>query len=380
MRVLFWSGTFWPKIGGVEVLTSKLLPALKDRGFEITVVTPTSDPRFPMEEEYQGIQLYRLPFLLGRNLDQLVKLRQQVIKIKRAVAPQLIHINAVGVSDFFHLTTTSAHPAPLLVTLHDEKLHDDFIDLGVGADHLLGRTLRSADWVCCVSESLLAEVLRLVPELGSRSSVVHNGLDIPELAPEPPPEEPSCLCLGRLVKRKGFDVALAAFAIVARRFLRARLVIAGDGPERAALERQAAALYIKDRIEFVGWLEPSMVSELLNTATIVVMPSRREPFGLVALEAALMARPIVATRVGGIAEIVEHGKTGLLVENEHASGFAEAISRLLEHPEIAVDMGRAARQRAINKFGWKRCVDGYEALYRKLGQASISLGKQHFEG
>ncbi|MGH7825144.1 MAG: glycosyltransferase family 4 protein [Candidatus Binatia bacterium] len=380
MRVLFWSGTFWPKIGGVEVLAAKLLPVLKERGFEIVVVTPRNDPELPAEEQYHGIRVYRLPFFsAGQNIQHLITLRQKVIDIKRALAPQLIHINAVGLSDFFHLTTANAYPAPLLVTLHDEKLHDDIVDPEVGDDRLLGRTLRSADWVSCVSESLLAEVRRLIPELRPRSSVVHNGLEIPDLAPLPLPQNPPrLLCLGRLVRRKGFDLALAAFAIIARRFLRARLVIAGDGPERAALERQAVALDIKDRIEFVGWLEPSMVSELLNTATIVVMPSRREPFGLVALEAALMARPIVATRVGGIAEIVEHGKTGLLVENEHASGLAEAISRLLEHPEIAVDMGRAARQRTINKFGWKRCVDGYEALYRKLGQASHFPGEATF--
>jgi glycogen(starch) synthase len=132
------------------------------------------------------------------------------------------------------------------------------------------------------------------------------------------------------------------------------------------LERQAAELGIAKVVDFIGWVVPEQVSALINTATIVVMPSRREPFGLVALEAAQMARPIVATRVGGLPEVVEHEQTGLLVENEDVHQLAESIAGLLEHPETAARLGQTARRRAIERFSWDHCVGAYEALYHQL--------------
>jgi len=172
--------------------------------------------------------------------------------------------------------------------------------------------------------------------------------------------------LGRLITRKGFDVALSAFALISRRFPEGRLIVAGDGPARSALEKQAADLKIAHQVDFVSWVAPEEVPALLNTTTIMLMPSRREPFGLVALQAAQMARPIVATRVGGLPEVVVHGQTGVLIENENVAELAEAISMLIECPEVAIGMGQAARNRALTSFGWDRCIDAYDMLYRKL--------------
>ena len=102
----------------------------------------------------------------------------------------------------------------------------------------------------------------------------------------------------------------------------------------------------------------------MNEATFVVMPSRwEEAFGLVALEAALMERPVIATRVGGLPEIVVDGVTGILVEKENSEELASAISRLLKNPEEAIKMGRAARVRAEAMFTLEHHIDAYESLY-----------------
>jgi glycogen synthase len=176
--------------------------------------------------------------------------------------------------------------------------------------------------------------------------------------------------LGRLKIRKGFDVALKAFASIAGRFPEARLVVAGDGPERPSLERQAAQLGIDGVVDFIGWVAPEDVPALVTNATVVVMPSRHEPFGLVALDAALMARPIVASRVGGLMEVVTHGKSGLLVEPDDSAGLAEALAFLLENRDLAAEMGRIARRSAQTVFSWNRCVDGYDELYQKLARSA----------
>jgi glycogen(starch) synthase len=98
------------------------------------------------------------------------------------------------------------------------------------------------------------------------------------------------------------------------------------------------------------------------------MPSREEPFGLVALQSALMSRPIVATRVGGLPEVVAHGETGFLVESEDAVSLADAAALLLSRPDLAEKFGQAARRRAQAVFGWEQQVSSYDALYRKLAR------------
>jgi glycogen(starch) synthase len=102
---------------------------------------------------------------------------------------------------------------------------------------------------------------------------------------------------------------------------------------------------------------------LIKDSTLVVMPSRTEPFGLVALQAAQMGRPIVATRVGGLPEVILDGETGLLVEANDSDALASAILRLLRSPEWARQMGLTAHLRADREFGWAQHVSAYEELY-----------------
>ena len=368
MRVLFWSKPFWPSIGGIEVLAAKLLPALQARGHEFAVITEQTHSRLPAEGRYQGIQVYRFPFFLAladRRVEQILAIRQQVAELKRAFAPDLIHVNYVDHSVLFHLDTRGAHPAPVVVTLHG--------DLGQlpKREMLLAQTLASATWVTGCSAWVVDYVRRLMPSATPRSSLIYNGLAVPSLPPTPPSlHPPRLLCLGRLGAEKGFDLALSALPSVIKRFPQVRLVIAGDGPEHTSLKNQAIHLGLTDAVEFMGWVAPENVHALINTATLVVVPSRKEGFGLVAVEAAHMARPIVATRVGGLPEVVVHGQTGLLVEEGNAQALADAIIILLAHPEATVQMGQAARNHARERFSWDHCVDAYDKLYRQLTKDS----------
>jgi glycosyltransferase involved in cell wall biosynthesis len=150
------------------------------------------------------------------------------------------------------------------------------------------------------------------------------------------------------------------------RFPQARLSIVGEGPERVHLEEQAASLGLKDSVEFVGRVEPGEVPAVMGQATVVVMPSRVEGFPMRALEAAKMARPVVATPAGGLAEAIIHEQTGLIVEKENSFALAEAVGFLLGHPDVAVRMGQAARSRVLGTFSLKSCVDSYDRLYHTL--------------
>jgi glycogen(starch) synthase len=366
MRVLFWSETFWPRVGGVENLAARLLPALQGRGYEFVVVTWDHVER-PDEIRYQDIPVYRFPFFSGGrqgNLGPMLENRGCVAQLKKEFAPDLVHVNSYGSSVLFHMNTAAAHAAPMLVSLH-QSLPDG----PVGRETLLGKLLRDADWVTACSEFVLNNVRDLVPEIGQRSSIIYNATEQPSCpSGRSEPESPvAILCLGRLVREKGFDIALAAFARIRGRFPELRLIVAGDGPEKARLEQQAAELSIADVVRFTGWIAPEAVADLMNSSAMLVVPSRwQEPFGLIAIEAAFLAKPIVAARVGGLPEIIEHEQSGLLIDPENSSALADAIVYLVTHPDAARRLGEAARSRAQRLFAWERYVDAHDALYRKL--------------
>ena len=364
MKVLFWSSSFWPVIGGVEVRAAKLLPALRDRGHEFIVVTGQVYPSSPTYEKFQGIPIHRFPFgNIGQNIDCLIKIQQQILKLTRTFAPNLIHRNGVGVDNFFALTAAKGISVPFLVTLiNDLRMQS------LSQDTLHGNLLKTADWVNTVSQAALTQLRQVLPDIITRSSVIHNGIDGEVFVPKPLPTDcPRLLCLGRLHYQKGIDIALRAFATVLRHVPHARLIVAGDGHERTALQRQTEQLGLTKAVEFVGWIAPEQVPAIIGSANMLVIPSRWEGLPNTALQAAMMERPLIGTKVGGLPEIVEHERTGLLVEPENDKALAEAVIWLLKNPGAAMQMGRAGRARVEKKFSWKSYVDAYDALYRHLG-------------
>jgi len=360
LKVIFWTGNFWPILGGVEVHAMQFLQTLKKRGFEFLVISTQNDRSLPHESDFQGIPVFRFSFADALNNPlKTLEIKRDISKLKRSFMPDLIHRNSVGVGDFFLLTTANVHPAPFLVTLHGKWLPQ--------ANALVTQTLRAASWVVGCSTTILKFGQTLVPEISSYSSIVYNAMEDPGLLPTPLPlYEPRLLCLGRMATVKGFDLALRAMVSLMKRFPDVRLSMAGDGPERSTLEKQAAELGIRDKVDFLGWVHPDNVPALINMATIVVMPSRFESFPIAALQAAHGSRPVVGTRVGGLPEVIVHNITGLLVDEENSDELASAITYLLDHPAKAVQMGQAGRARVKTDCSWREHIDTYEGLYRKL--------------
>jgi glycogen(starch) synthase len=273
--------------------------------------------------------------------------------------PDLLHRNSVGVGDLFNLMTIGINPVPLLVTLHGKWLPQ--------ADKVVFQTLQAASWVTGCSQTILNVGATLAPDISKRSAIIYNAVEKPDLIPSSLPwDPPVLLCLGRMANVKGFDLVLTALSTLIREYPTVRLIMAGDGPERATLEKQANALGLKDAVDFRGWVHPDSVPALINTATIVLMPSRFESLPLLALQAAQMNRPVIATQVGGIPEVINHNQTGLLIEPENSRTLAFAISYLLGNPARTVRLGEAAGFKHSTDFSWERHIDRYADLYRKL--------------
>ncbi|NHC45253.1 glycosyltransferase family 4 protein [Motilibacter aurantiacus] len=166
--------------------------------------------------------------------------------------------------------------------------------------------------------------------------------------------------LARLERQKGVDVLL--HALVQAPGL--GLTVAGDGSERAALEKLAARLGVGDRVRFSGWA-PAPES-FLATVDVLVAPSRNEAMPLVVLEAMHAGLPVLATRVGAVGEVVQHGRTGLLVEPEDVGGLASALRELAADRELRARLGAAGRERARTAFSDTAMAAAYDRAYREV--------------
>jgi len=362
MRILFRCGAFLPQIGGLEVLSGQFVEAMHGRGHEVLVLAANAPKALPADSWYRGVRVLRFPFIevvRGRDLAQFGKLVEECTAIQAEFKPDIVHLNLTGPDAIFFLYALAG--VPCIAVLHSPI--DD-----PAPRSLFGPVLVKADWVVGISRSMLKDMTTFWPPIGSRSSVIHNALMPPALPPgELPFEPPTLLCIGRVVRDKGFDVAVAAFSQIHRRHPSARLIVAGNGPEMKPLQRLAAELGVSESIEFPGWVHPEDVPELINRATAVLMPGRwREPFGLVALQAAQMGRPLVTTPLGGIPEIGIDGETFILVEPENADALAAAVDKLLADPDQARRIGAQARAHINEHFSFELFLDRYEQLYRRV--------------
>jgi glycogen(starch) synthase len=366
MRVLFWGELFWPYVGGPEQLSMRLLPALRELGHEFIVITSHHDRALPDRDSLDGIPIYRFPFrdaLHRRDAKALTATRERVADVVTSFSPAMVHMGAFGPSALVYLMTPAARTMPLLATVQHQLLPASH-----GPNSLLGRLLDASSWVRTVSRSVLLELRERKPELATRSSVIYSFVESTEPASAAPApfESPVVLCLGRLIADKGFDVAIRAFGDVLEAFPNARLVVAGDGVCRDALQTLAATAGISGRVTFSGWVEPGAVRDMMNRATLVLLPSRREGLPMVAIQAAFAQRPIVAANVGGMSEVVLHGRTGLLAPPGDEDALARAVCALLRDPERARGLAAAARAHALERFSKARCVASFDGLYRRL--------------
>lgn len=173
--------------------------------------------------------------------------------------------------------------------------------------------------------------------------------------------EPAVLFLGRLVQNKGCDVLLRAMALLPAT---ASLWIAGEGPERAALEALARELGLESRVRFLGWMAPDRVRALLERSRVLAVPSLwPEPFGLVALEAYAAARPVVASAVGGLADLVVEGVTGRLVPPDDPAKLAAALAGYLTDLPASIRAGQAGRVHSHRNFSMETHMEKLDRVY-----------------
>jgi glycosyltransferase involved in cell wall biosynthesis len=246
---------------------------------------------------------------------------------------------------------------------------------------------RIADAVVCVSqsaeESFFGDSALFSPELvgqGRRHFAIPNGVDIPFIQslqdqPLAPLREKFCLrdgpvvgVIARLRAIKGHPFLLRSMARVVQAMPAVQLLAIGDGKQRDLLRAQTRELGLEKNIIWAGALAPREAMLSLRLMDVVAVPSRSESFGLVAAEAMASGRPVVASEVTGLSDVVVHGQTGLLVPYPDEAAMAQAILTLLRDDTLRARMGRAGQERAAECFSLTKFAQRYVSLYQTLGE------------
>jgi len=159
---------------------------------------------------------------------------------------------------------------------------------------------------------------------------------------------------------------IRAFATVKDAEPSIRLLLVADGPLRANHEELARCLGLDGRVEFLGWRSRAEIAELLHGCQVFVLPSRSESFGIAIIEAMACRKPVVASAVGGILEIIDHGKTGVLVEPDDPSALAHALLDLLKDPSLQRSISSNGYARVTAEFQCEHTGAAYEGLFERL--------------
>ncbi len=231
----------------------------------------------------------------------------------------------------------------------------------------VGRVLDGANHVVATSRFLADTVDAKWPGIVNKLSVIPFGVSTLEGPPQPPPDCPLRLCFIKSHKLLyGPDVLIRALVRVKETIPEVRLTMAGAGPSTTEIHELVCELGLDDQVEFSGLLDQAGVYRLLAESHIMVMPSRRDAFGVAALEASLCGRPVIATTVGGVPEVVVDGETGLLVPPDDVEALSAAILKLANDKGLREKMGAAGRLFVERNYTWERSLDQMSALYERI--------------
>jgi glycosyltransferase involved in cell wall biosynthesis len=351
--------------GGGETQTYYLIQALKDRGYRQSVACqPESALAKRCTKDGIPVHLVRMPTQF--SLSAVIRLRH----ILQAEKFQLIH---------FH--TSRAHTIGVLASLGIPALSRIVTRR---MEHRTGGWLkviflynRGVDKVVAISESV-RQVLLKAGARNDKVSVIPSAVEVDNFRSGERQlwrdhfrfamDDPVVGVVGSLTWRKGIEILLQAAPSLFVKHPNCRILLVGDGPLRQHLVHTATQLGISHNVLFAGHHED--VAGILAAIDIFVLPSLREGLGVAVLEAMAAARPVVASRVGGIPESVIDGETGFLVPPGDHEALSRSIIRLLDDPPLREQFGKAGREQVEAKFSVEAMVQQYEALYQELLSAA----------
>jgi len=386
LRVLMLSWEFPPQvIGGLGRHVYELSRRLGNSGVETYVLTPLVDGCVN-HEALEGVQVFRV----GSPLTSFKRFKSWIFSFNSSLIQEGIRLDyQENGFDLIHAhdwlvgyagrSLSRVLGIPLVSTIHateygrnlglhnpmQKEIHDIERNLILDSERI----------VCC-SNYMRDEIESLFNPSPSRIAVIPNGASMNRYQPTDSFLDPGferidnrdlvIFYIGRLVPEKGVSILINAFQRVSGEIPTAKLVIAGRGPQGPELQDLVEKLGLSDRVWFTGYVSDELRDRIYHRADVAVFPSLYEPFGIVALEAMASGTPVVVSDVGGLAEIVVDGETGLKVEPLDEESLASAMIRILSDSRLANRLRFQALQVIKDKYNWDKIGAMTAQVYRTV--------------
>lgn len=382
-------------VGGLGQHVAELAPALAERGLDIHVITPVEGIETSSQTVENGVTVHRVNVSNGDMPtdihDKAVKANEAVVEYAKQTWPMgtdLIHAHDWLMS-FSAVALQELWECPLITTIHATERGRV---RGYVTNHLqksiekaeLDLIEQSSQIIVC-SHHMYDEVQSFFRTPPEKLTIVPNGVNGDDLhndiqtdltvlrAKYAAPDEPIVFSVGRLVYEKGIHLIVQAAPRIIAEQPTCRFIIAGKGPEAENLKQQADILGVADHFDFIGFVSNEERNGLFKVANCAVFPSLYEPFGIVALEAMALGCPVVVSDIGGLAEIVEHDKTGITIYANDDQSVAWGILHALQNSDQTQAYADKAAQAVTELFNWQRIARLTEEMYNKVHQSMQPL-------
>lgn len=382
MKILFITARYFPHRGGLESVVQHLAEEFTDKGHQVLIVSNRYPRKLPVTEVINEIQVIRLNFILP-EIYHLKNLRfdlwlaglwyhfftmRALCSIIHRFQPDIVnthYLNEVAefsgrcLSKYFKLL-------PWIVSLHGGDVEGE-PKLGYRHKERFLTFTRQAQNLTACSVFLANQAVEIAPELAHKITVVHNGVDVHRFSKAKPNlvARPYILAVGQLVFHKGFDILIKAFAPLIGKYPLVDLWIAGDGSHRQALEMLTREREMDGRVKMLGRVDENTVASIMAGALFIVVPSRKEPFGIVALEAMASGKLVLATPVGGLSEFIPCPPNRLVPPN--ISAWTYALDEWLKTSE-SDKLVSERNFNAANRLDWSKVAERYLEVYKQALQ------------
>ncbi len=386
MRILVLAWEFPPRIvGGLARHVAELYPEIVELGHEIHLITVEFEAA-PPEETVEGINVYRVAVAAGSDFFHwVVNMNQSMDQQGQRLIAQNSHFDLIHAHDWLvgdaAISLKNHFQIPLVVTIHATEygryngLYNDTHRYIASKESLL---IENSQQVIVCSNYMRHELQRAFGTVWEKMSVIYNGIR-PEKKKRDPnfdyvnfrrlyahDREKIVYYVGRMTYEKGVSVLLTASVRVLGTMNKlAKLIIIGGG-NTDRLKQLAWNLGIWDQCFFTGFMSDEDLDKFQTVADCAVFPSLYEPFGIVALESFAAKVPVVVSNTGGLAEVVQHGKTGIVTYPNNPDSLAWGILEVLKNPDYAQTLVKNAYQDLDLRFSWSKLAKKTEIVYEKM--------------
>ncbi|MCX7846332.1 MAG: glycosyltransferase family 4 protein [Dictyoglomaceae bacterium] len=391
MNILMLSWEFPPRvIGGLSRHVSDLSFALKEKNIKITIITCCSEGA-KEKESIKNLSVYRIPSKIIETPDFIswiyflnLSMIKKAFELSKQEFFDIIHVHD-WLSAFSGYVLKHSFKKPLIATIHATEYgrNQGIYTREQKFIHDIEWWLTYEAWrVIVCSNFMKNEIINLFNLPEDKVEVIPNGvnpetlktnLNLNEIRKNfALPHEKIVLFIGRMYYQKGPEYLLRSAPFILSQFPNAKFIFVGTGDLLNSLREEAYNLGLQNKAVFTGFIDDSLRNALLNIADVCVFPSIYEPFGIVALEAMALSKPVIASNLGGFSEIINSGYDGLLFTPKDTYDLSQKILSLLKDENFAKILGERAREKVEKFYTWEKIAERTLKIYEGVYQEYLS--------